>query len=168
MSPQPPSGLSVLSPDSPSIRNKTFLVGSCLFRVYRFLSLPLSSWGIHEQDKYYFLHFISEQTEAQLSHWPMLIQGYVTCVSMLCSSLSFPPTYLLYCPPFLLWVPAVWSMQTESQRFTNTLVLLQGPILVPSSLPKGSKSSLSLRRVARVRVSFVPSFEPKEQCGQRH
>lgn len=82
-------------------------------------------------------------------------------------------TYLLCCPPFLLWVPAVGSMQPESQRLTDSpsfffffFALASSP--APAALFKGAKSSLGLVRVAKAGKFFVLSFTPKKQLGQRH
>lgn len=101
------------------------------------LSLPSPSWGINEQDEYFFLHFISEKTEAQLSN--------------LCSHRATASVPLCLFSFFASNIPVLPSiMQPESQRLTEPLALLQGP-----SLPEGTKSSLSPKTMAEMRIFFV-------------
>lgn len=152
-----------------NIQHSSWVHGSFDFRI---LSLPLSCWGINEQDRCYFLHFISEKTKAHLSNLSKLTQ---TMSSTSLCQLSFH-CFRHTCSVALHFSSGSPQWGPCSQSLKGSLIPLPffffffcpASSPAPAALFKGAKSSLGLVRVAKAGKFFVLSFTPKKQLGQRH
>lgn len=93
-----------------------------------------------------------KKTAAQLSNSFVLMQGYIACVSMLVLFVTSHIHALL---------PPISPLGPHGVVHATWVSEIQGPILGPPTLPKGSKGSLKLRKWQEAKTQ---GCEGTEQC----